>query len=100
MKSLAAAFCFCCIAHGAAYAHAALLHASPAADSIVSAAPQEVTLTFTDTLEAAFSNLKVTDGNGIEVSQSKTQVNNNTMRVGLRSIHRHPPDRRQFYVPC
>jgi copper resistance protein C len=87
MKSLAAAFCFCCIAHGAAYAHAALLHASPAADSIVSAVPQEVTLTFTDTLEAAFSNLKVTDGNGTEVSQGKTQVNNNTMRVGLRSLN-------------
>lgn len=71
MKYLAAAVCFCCIAHGAAYAHVALLHASPAAESIVSAAPLEVTLTFTDTLEAAFSNLKVTDGNGIEVSKGK-----------------------------
>jgi len=86
MKPLLAAACFCFIAHGAAYAHASLLHASPAADSIVSAVPQEVTLTFTDTLEAAFSNLKVTDGNGVEVSQGKAQVNNNTMRVGLRSL--------------
>jgi copper resistance protein C len=86
MKSLLAAVCFCFIAHGAAYAHASLLHASPAANSVVSAAPHEVTLTFTDTLEAAFSNLKVTDGNGVEVSQGKAEVNNNTMRVGLKSL--------------
>jgi copper resistance protein C len=78
---LSAALC------GAAYAHASLLHANPAADSIVSAAPQEVTLTFTDTLEAAFSNLTVTDGNGVEVSQGKAQVNKNTMRVGLKSLN-------------
>jgi methionine-rich copper-binding protein CopC len=71
---------------GAAYAHASLLHASPAVNSIVSEAPQEVTLTFTDTLEAAFSNLTVTDGDGVEVSQGKAQVNNNTMRVGLKSL--------------
>ena len=36
-----------------------------------SAAPQEVTLTFTDTLEAAFSKVTVTDANGTEVSQGK-----------------------------
>jgi methionine-rich copper-binding protein CopC len=87
MKSLLAAVCFCLTAHGAAYAHASLLHASPAADSILSAAPQEVTLTFTDTLEAAFSKLTVTDGNGVEVSQGKAQVNDNTMRVGLKSLN-------------
>lgn len=87
MKSLLAAACFCFVAHGAAFAHASLLHASPAADSIVSAAPQEVTLAFTDTLEAAFSKLTVTDGNGVEVSQGKAQINNNVMRVGLRSLN-------------
>lgn len=87
MKSLLAAACFCFVAHGAAFAHASLLHASPAADSIVSAAPQEVTLAFTDTLEAAFSKLTVTDANGVEVSQGKAQVNNNVMRVGLRSLN-------------
>jgi copper resistance protein C len=87
MKTLLTAVCFCFIAHGAANAHASLLRASPAADSIVSAAPQEVTLTFTDNLEAAFSNLTVTDGNGIAVSQGKAQVNNNTMRVGLKSLN-------------
>jgi methionine-rich copper-binding protein CopC len=38
-----------------AAAHASLSHSSPSADSALSVAPQEVTLTFTDTLEAAFS---------------------------------------------
>jgi copper resistance protein C len=45
-----------------------------------------VTLTFTDTLEAAFSNLRVTDANGIEVSQGKAQVNGNVMRVSVKPL--------------
>jgi hypothetical protein len=45
-----------------------------------------VTLTFTDTLEAAFSKLTVTDANGIEVSQGKAQVNSNVMRVSLKPL--------------
>jgi methionine-rich copper-binding protein CopC len=42
----------------AAYAHASLMHASPSAGSTVSVAPHEVTLTFTDTLEAAVGRSK------------------------------------------
>ena len=45
-----------------------------------------MTLTFTDTLEAAFSKLTVTDANGIEVSQDKAQVNGNVMRVSLKPL--------------
>jgi methionine-rich copper-binding protein CopC len=45
-----------------------------------------VTLTFTDTLEAAFSNLRVTDANGVEVSQDKGRVNGNVMRVSLKPL--------------
>ena len=56
------------------------------AGSALSAAPQEVTLTFTDTLEAAFSNLRVTDANGVEVSQGKAQVNGNVMRVSVKPL--------------
>ena len=69
-----------------AHSHVALSHASPSAGSALSAAPQEVTLTFTDTLEAAFSNLTVTDANGIEVSQDKGRVNGNVMRVSLKPL--------------
>jgi methionine-rich copper-binding protein CopC len=68
------------------HAHASLSHASPSGGSALSAAPQEVTLTFTDTLEAAFSNLRVTDANGIEVSQGKAQVNGNVMRVSVKPL--------------
>jgi copper resistance protein C len=69
-----------------AHAHASLTHASPSAGSALSAAPQEVTLTFTDTLEAAFSKVTVTDANGIEVSHGKGQVNGNVMRVSLKPL--------------
>ena len=68
----------------AAHAHASLAHASPSTGSTMSAAPHEVTLTFTDTLEAAFSKLVVTDASGVEVSQGKAQVTGNTMRIGLK----------------
>jgi len=69
-----------------AHAHASLSRASPSAGSALSAAPQEVTLTFTDTLEAAFSKLTVTDANGTDVSQGKGQVNGNVMRVSLKPL--------------
>ena len=63
MKSFAAAISWLLLIVSApvAYAHASLSHASPSSGSILSAAPQEVTLTFTDTLEAAFSKVTVTD---------------------------------------
>ena len=69
-----------------AHAHASLSHASPSGGSALSAAPQEVTLTFTDTLEAAFSKLTVTDPNGADVSQGKEQVTGNVMRVSLKPL--------------
>ena len=52
----------------------------------MSAAPHEVTLTFTDTLEAGFSKLAVTDASGVEVSQDTAQVTGNTMRIGLKPL--------------
>jgi copper resistance protein C len=69
-----------------AHSHASLSHASPSGGSALSGAPQEVTLTFTDTLEPAFSNLTVTDANGNVVSQGKGQVNGNVMRVSLKPL--------------
>ena len=69
-----------------AYGHASLSQASPSGGSALSAAPQEVTLTFMDTLEAAFSKLTVTDANDIEVSKGKAEVNGNVMRVSLKPL--------------
>src|SRR5262249_2905387 len=74
------------ISSGAALAHAALHHASPEAGSAVSESPHEVTLTFTDTLEAAFSSVDVTDSSGARVDEGKSQVNGNTVRIGLKTL--------------
>jgi len=67
-----------------ARAHAFLNHASPLVGSTVSAAPQEVLLTFTQNLEGAFSTVQVTGPNGARVDQGK-QVSGNTMRVGIKA---------------
>jgi methionine-rich copper-binding protein CopC len=74
------------LATTAARAHAFLDHASPLVGSTVAAAPHEVTLSFTQNLEPAFSTAEVTDSSGARVDQGKPQVSGNTMRVGLKSI--------------
>jgi methionine-rich copper-binding protein CopC len=69
----------------AARAHAFLDHASPLVGSTVASAPHEVVLTFTQSLEPAFSTVTVTDGSGAEVGQGKAQVSGNTMRIGIKA---------------
>ena len=71
---------------GAAGAHAFLDHANPLVGSTVRTAPREVTLSFTQNLEAAFSTVTVTDGNGARVDEGKPQVSGNTMRIGLKPL--------------
>ena len=78
---------FLTVSAAVAHAHASLAHASPSAGSTMSAAPHEVTLTFTERLEAAFSNLTVMDASGTDVSQGKAQVNDNTMRISLKHFN-------------
>jgi copper resistance protein C len=70
----------------AAQAHAFLDRASPLVGSTVASAPREVSLTFTQNLEAGFSSVQVTDANGARVDQGKPQVSGNTMRIGLKSL--------------
>ncbi len=70
----------------AAHAHAMLEHANPLVGSTVASAPHEVSLTFTQNLEAAFSSVQVTDANGARADQGKPQISGNTMRVGLKSL--------------
>ncbi len=74
------------VTSGAVLAHAELHHASPEAGSAVSESPPEVTLTFTDTLEAAFSSADVTDSSGARVDEGKAQVSGSTMRIGLKTL--------------
>ena len=70
----------------AVWAHAFLDHASPLVGSTVSSAPHEVTLTFTQNLEASFSSGEVTDGSGARVDSGKPQISGNTMSLALKSI--------------
>jgi methionine-rich copper-binding protein CopC len=70
---------------GDAAAHAFLDHASPRVGTTVSTAPHEVTLWFTQNLEAAFSGIKVTNAAGQRVDSGGTRVNGNVMTVTLRA---------------
>src|SRR5215472_5431279 len=69
-----------------AHAHAMLEHASPAVGSTVASAPPDVSLTFSQNLEAGFSSVQVTDANGARVDRGKAAISGNTMRVGLKSL--------------
>jgi methionine-rich copper-binding protein CopC len=70
---------------GEANAHAFLDHAEPRVGNTVATAPREVTLWFTQKLEAAFSTITVTDAAGKRVDVGKTRVSGNQMSVSLRS---------------
>jgi copper resistance protein C len=74
------------LGNGAARAHAFLDHASPLVGSTVASAPHEVSLSFTQNLEASFSSVEVTDGSGARVDLGKPQISGSTMRVGLKSL--------------
>jgi methionine-rich copper-binding protein CopC len=69
-----------------ARAHAFLDHASPLVGSTVPTAPHELTLWFTQNLEAAFSTVEVFDANGGRVDQGKASISGNTMRIGLKAL--------------
>jgi methionine-rich copper-binding protein CopC len=69
----------------AAQAHAFLDHADPRVGSTVATAPRELTLSFTQSLEPAFSTIEVT-GPGGRVDAGKPQISGNTMRVGLKAL--------------
>jgi methionine-rich copper-binding protein CopC len=71
---------------GEAIAHAELHHANPQAGSTVSEPPHEVTLTFTDTLEAAFSSADVTNSDGERVDEGMSQVTGNVIRIALKTL--------------
>jgi methionine-rich copper-binding protein CopC len=73
------------LSNAAAHAHAFLDHASPLVGSTVASAPREVSLTFTQNLEAAFSSVQVTGPNGARVDAGKPQIGGNTMHVGLKA---------------
>ena len=73
------------LATGEASAHAFLDHAEPRVGNKVATAPHQVTLWFTQKLEAAFSTITVTNAAGERVDTGKTRVSGNQMSISLRS---------------
>jgi len=82
MRIFVISFLLTALGAAAAQAHAFLDHL---VGSSVATAPREVSLTFTQNLEAAFSNVEVTGPNGARVDAGKPQISGNTMRVGLKA---------------
>src|ERR1700682_4653114 len=71
--------------NGQAMAHAFLDHAEPRVGNKVATAPRQVTLWFTQNLEAAFSTITVTNAAGERVDTGKSRVSGNQMSISLRS---------------
>jgi methionine-rich copper-binding protein CopC len=70
----------------AAEAHAFLDHAEPRVGSTVPTAPRELSLSFTQKLEPAFSSVEVSDANGARVDLGKPSVSASVMRIGLKQL--------------
>jgi methionine-rich copper-binding protein CopC len=64
-------------------AHAFLDRAEPRVGNTVATAPRQVTLWFTQKLEAAFSTVTVTNAEGKRVDTGKPRVSGNQMSVSL-----------------
>jgi copper resistance protein C len=78
-------FLFVVLGISGAQAHAFLDHASPLVGSTVRTAPHQLTLSFTQNLEPAFSSVEVTGPTGARVDAGRAQIGGNTMRVALRA---------------
>ncbi len=69
-----------------ARAHGMLERANPGVGSTVRTAPREVSIWFTEKLEAAFSTMTVTNAAGERVDTGAARVSGKVMRVSLRPI--------------
>lgn len=69
-----------------AFAHAFLEHADPGAGATLTSPPKKVALAFTEPLEAAFSDVTVTDSAGHDVEASHAVVAGTSMTVALKPL--------------
>lgn len=77
------------VGHTSAWAHAGLQSAIPAKDAEVTTAPKEITLQFNEKLEAAFSNAKLVDSTGKEVTTGKATLdasNPSVMKLAVPAL--------------
>jgi copper resistance protein C len=74
---------------GAAFAHADLASADPAAGATVATAPTAISITFTEAVEPKFSSIEVLDAAGTRVDEGKAQTapgNEKLLSVGLKPL--------------
>ncbi|AIP65536.1 copper homeostasis periplasmic binding protein CopC [Burkholderia thailandensis] len=81
LAALAAAATVLASAPVAAFAHGKLESAVPAAGSTVDTAPDALRLTFNESLETAFSTVKIADAGGVPVAAQKAKVDAANPRV-------------------
>ena len=81
---LVAAFSFLLLPQ--ALAHTTLDRAVPAVGSTVAVAPKEVVLSFTGTIEPAFSTIEVRNESGAAVQAGKASGRGTEMRVPLKAL--------------
>ena len=75
------------LAASAAEAHAFLDHAwSRGSEARCQPAPRELSLSFTQNVEPAFSSVEVSDANGARVDLGKPRFSASVMRVGLKPL--------------
>lgn len=65
-------------------AHAFLDHAEPRVGNTVASPPGQVTLTFTQKLEPAFSSITVTNAAGQRLDSGKARVSGSQMSISLK----------------
>ena len=70
----------------AAFAHAFLTRATPAVGSTIRAAPAEITLRFTESVEPAFSTVQVTGPDGARVDAGDLHVDSKEPAVMHESL--------------
>lgn len=71
-----------------AFAHAHLVGSEPAADASVRAAPDEVTLRFSEGVEAAFSKVEIKGADGKDVALGKLATNPGDKKI----LHAKPTE--------
>jgi methionine-rich copper-binding protein CopC len=69
-----------------AFAHAHLKRSDPAAGVVVTQAPKEISLTFTEALEPALSGVSITDGQGHDLAAKPARISSTTMILAVKPL--------------
>jgi methionine-rich copper-binding protein CopC len=69
-----------------ALAHAFLQHASPGAGAVVTKAPQEIALEFSEPLEPTFSGITVSDAAGHDMAAAHAVIHGGSMHIALNPL--------------